>query len=183
MRNAMKERLVLAILAVFLALTTGRAFAEMGDDNSNGSADPDGSLSFAENLATFAHQTFHSGRIPQKALQLDAALYRAAIKLNPTEPRYGRALADVLLELNDIPGAMDALKSYMALVPADQTAQVQFIDLVLASDQMQSLDQRLNYLRFLLQKQQIPNPVKSEIAYRAAQLYMDRGENEKAMKM
>jgi len=36
----------------------------------------------------------------------------------------------------------------MGLVPADQTAQVQFVDLTLASPQMQSLDQRLNYSAF-----------------------------------
>ena len=157
-----------------------RALADYGDDNF---ADPYGSIALAERFATFAHQTFHQDKIPQRALQLDAALYRAAIALNPNEPRFSRALADIMLEMNDGPGAIDALKKYMALVPADQTAQTQFVDLCLASDQMQSLDQRLSYLRFLLQKQGIPNPVKSEIAFRAAQLLMDRGQNEDAMKL
>ena len=180
----MKDRRVLAIVAVILtpvilALWPGRALADFGDNSS----DPDGSIALAERFATFAHQTFHQGKIPQRALQLDAALYRAAVKLNPNEPRFSRALADIMLEMKDVPGATDALRKYMALVPSDQSAQVQFIDLCLASDQMQSLDQRLSYLRSLLQKQQIPGPVKSEIAYRAAQLLMDRGQDEEARKL
>jgi tetratricopeptide (TPR) repeat protein len=178
----MKDRLLLTILALILTLASGRALADDGDDNAS-PGDPEGSISLAEHFATFAHQTFHQDKIPAKALELNAALYRAAIKLNPNEPRFSRALADIMLEMNDVPGAMDALKKYMALVPADQTAQVQFVDLCLASDGMQSLDQRLSYLRSLLQKQQIPDPVKSEIAYRAAQLLMDRGQNDEAMKL
>ena len=145
--------------------------------------DPEGAIALAEHFCTFAHQTFHQDKIPLKALQLDAALYRAAMKLDPTEPRFPRALADIMLEMNDVPGATDALKKYMALDPADQTAQTQFIDLCLASDQMQSLNQRLTYLRFLLEKQQIPDPVKSEVAFRAAQLLMDRGQNDEALKL
>jgi len=184
----MKDRLVLALPAMILApilalaLSSGRAFA---DDNVStpSTSDPDGSVALAERFATFAHQTFHQRKIPTKALQLDAALYRAACKLDPDEPRFARALADVLLQLNDIPGATDALYKYMALEPADQTAQVQYIDLCLASPQMQSLDQRLKYLRSLLDKQQIPNPVKSEIAFRASQLLAARGEDAEAMKL
>jgi tetratricopeptide (TPR) repeat protein len=176
----MKDRFVLAIVALILSLAGGRALA---DDAPDVATDPDGSISLAEHFATFAHQTFHQDKIPLKAMQLDAALYRAAIRLNPTEPRFPRALADIMLEMNDVPGATDALKKYMALEPSDQNAQTQFIDLCLASDQMQSLDQRLTYLRFLLEKQQIPDPVKSEIAFRAAQLLMDRGQNSEALKL
>lgn len=175
----MKDRLVLLVTALFLAVASGNALADYGDGTS---ADPDGSIALAEHFATFAHQTFHQDKVPPKALELDAALYRAAIKLNPKEPRFSRALADILLEMNDVKGATEALKTYRDLVPADQTAQMQFIDLVLASDQMQSLDQRLAYLRALLQRQ-IPNPVKSEVAYRAAQLLMQRGQNDDAMKL
>jgi tetratricopeptide (TPR) repeat protein len=177
----MKDRFLFAIVALILSLAGGRALAD--DSTPDNFSDPDGSIALAEHFATFAHQTFHQKQIPTKALQLDAALYRAAMKLNPTEPRFPRALADILLELNDVAGATDALKAYMALDPADQNAQTQFVDLCLASDQMQSLDQRLTYLRFLLQKQQIPDPVKSEIAFRAARLLLERGQDDEALKL
>jgi predicted Zn-dependent protease len=175
----MKDRFVLLITAMILALASGRALADYGDQD-NG--DPDGSIALAEHFATFAHQTFHEGKIPSKAMELDNALYEAAIRLNPHEPRFSRALADILLEMNDVPKAMEALTIYRALEPADETAQVQYIDLCLASDQMQSLDQRLAYLRLLLQRP-IPEPVKSEVAYRAAQLCMQRGQRDEAMKL
>src|SRR5208283_972163 len=124
---------------------------------------------------------FRAQRIPAKALLLSADLYRAAMTLNPKEPRFPRALADVLLELDDAPGAMDALKDYLNLDNYnDQTAQVQLIDLYLSSDAMESVDDRLNNLRFLLKKQAISAPVKSEIALRAAQLLMDKGQNDQA---
>jgi tetratricopeptide (TPR) repeat protein len=176
----MKHRFVLAVFIAFLAIAAGRAPA---DDVDTSFRDPDGSIALAERFATTAHQIFRQEHIPAKALELSADLYRAAMKLNPKEPRFPRALADVLLELDDAPGAMDALRDYLNLDNYnDQTAQVQLIDLYLSSDAMQSLDDRLNYLRYLLKKQTISAPVKSEIALRAARLFMDRGQNDQAIK-
>ena len=177
----MKARWLLGIMAAILAAAVTHAHADETDKDQGD--DPDGSIALSEHFTTFAHQILRAKQLPQKALELDAALYRAAVKLNDQEPRFARALADVLMEMNDIPGAMDALKHYRDLDPADQTAQVQWIDLYLASDKLQSLDQRLSYLRYLLQVQGIPDPVKSEIALRAAQLRMQRGQQDEAMKL
>src|SRR5580700_8395866 len=102
----MKHRFVPVLIAMVLAVAVGRAFA---DDYEPTAPDPDGSAALAERLTTFAHLTFHERNIPQKALQIDAALYRAAMKLNPNEPRFARALADVLMQLNDVQGAKSAL--------------------------------------------------------------------------
>jgi tetratricopeptide (TPR) repeat protein len=178
----MKARWQFGIMAAILAAIVSRAPA---DDMTSAAAggDPDGSAALAEHFAIFAHQTLREKDLPLRALQLDAALYRAAAKLNKDEPRFARALADVLMEMNDVPGATAALKAYLAIVPSDQSAQVQYIDLCLASDQMQSLEQRLNYLRHLLQVQGIPDPVKSEIALRAAQYRMEKGQRDEAMKL
>jgi len=79
----MKDRLVLVamapilapVLVLILALSGGRALA---DDSDTSATDPDGAIALAEHLTTFAHQTFHQKKIPTKALQIDAALYRAA---------------------------------------------------------------------------------------------------------
>ncbi|MGA2442903.1 MAG: hypothetical protein ABSH08_18270 [Tepidisphaeraceae bacterium] len=180
----MKHRFVLAVFIATFAAALGRAPA---DDIDQSPQDPDGSVALAERFATSAHQVFRQKQIPANALQLSADLYRAAIKLDPGEPRFARSLADILLEVNDGPGAIQALTDYLKLdrndAREDQTAQVQLIDLYLASDAMESVDQRLNYLRFLLKKQSISGPVKSEIAVRAAQLLMDRGQNDQAMQL
>ncbi|MGD0390984.1 MAG: hypothetical protein ABSC42_18725, partial [Tepidisphaeraceae bacterium] len=175
---------MLAVFIAILAAALGRAPA---DDLDQTSLDPDGSIALAERFATISHQIFRLQHIPANALQMSAELYRAAMRLDPDEPRFARALADILLEQNDGPGALQALKDYLKLdrydAREDQTAQVQLIDLYLSSDAMESVDQRLNYLRFLLQKQAIAPPVKSEIALRAARLLIDRGQNDQAMKL
>jgi tetratricopeptide (TPR) repeat protein len=165
-----------------LVMAVGCALA---DDQPDASAptDPDGSIALSEYLVTFAHQILREDKMPPKALDLTAALYQASIRLNPTEPRFSRALADIYLEQNDTDGAVSALKTYLNLVPADQTAMVQQIDVYLRTPQMQSLVQRLHYLRSLLQIQQIPSAVRSEVALRCARLYMQRAQTDLALKM
>ena len=178
----MRNRWVLRLILAILALAVGRASADDATA-APGSTDPEGSVALAEHLATFAHQILRQQQMPAKALDLSAALYEAAIKLNPTEPRFSRALADIYLELNDTSGAITALRDYLNLRPSDQTAMVQQLDVYLRSPQMQSLDQRLRYLRGLLQVQQIPVPVRSEIALRCARLYIQRSQIPQAIKM
>src|SRR5580658_8274602 len=171
----MKDRYVLPIIFAALALTVARAWAD--DDVPQG--DPDGSIALAERFSTAAHQIFHQQPLPPRVFDLAANLYRAANRLDPEEPRFLRSLADVYMETDDVSGAISALHDYLNLdredAREDQTAQLQYIDLYLSSDQVQSVDQRLAYLRYLLQKQGIADPVKSEIALRAAQLYQQKG--------
>ncbi len=153
----MRNRWVIGLMMAILAMSMGCALADDQPDP-NAPTDPDGSITLSEYLATFAHQILRQDKMPAKALDLSAALYQATIRLNPTEPRFSRALADIYLELNDTNGAIYALKTYLNLEPADQTAMVQQIDVYLRTPQMQSLVQRLHYLRSLLQVQQIPVP-------------------------
>ncbi|MGD0461514.1 MAG: hypothetical protein ABSB74_03395 [Tepidisphaeraceae bacterium] len=178
----MRNRWAIRLMVAILAMAVGRASA---DDQTAAPAptDPDGSVALAEHLATFAHQILRQEKMPAKALNLSAALYEAAIRLSPKESRFPRALADIYLELNDTNGAVTALKDYLNLEPADQSAMVQQLDVYLRSPQMQSLDQRLRYLRTLLQVQQIPAPVRSEIALRCARIYIQRSQTPQALKM
>ena len=181
----MKQRFVLAALMVITLAAAPRPAPAQELDQA--SQDPDGSIALAERLATAAHQLFRQKPIPVNALQMSAELYRAAMKLDPGEPRFARSLADILMELNDDAGAIQALRDYLNVdkydARDDQTAQLQLIDLYLSSDAMESVDQRLSYLRYLLSKQTISASVKSEIALRAARLLMDRGQNDQAMKL
>jgi tetratricopeptide (TPR) repeat protein len=169
-------------MMAILVLAVGRAIADDQTDNTV-PGDPEGSIALSEHLATFAHQILRQEKMPAKALNLSAALYEAAMRLNPKESRFPRALADIYLELNDTPGAVTALKTYLNLEPADQSAMVQQVDVYLRSPQMQSLDQRLRYLRSLLQMQQIPAPVRSEVALRCARIYIQRSQTPEAIKM
>jgi tetratricopeptide (TPR) repeat protein len=183
MRNRLVLGLMTAVMTIgIMAMSVAPALA---DDQGNGNAtgDPDGSIALAERMATFAHQILREEHLPAKALDLSAALYDAAMALNPNESRFPRALADICFELKDNDRAVKALKAYINLQPADQTAFVQLLDLYLASPAMQSVDQRLNYLRGKLQVQQIPGPVRSEMAYRCAKLYLQRSQTDQALRM
>jgi tetratricopeptide (TPR) repeat protein len=180
----MKDRFVLPIFVAALALTVARALA---DDTDVPQGDPDGSIALSEHFSSAAHQIFHEQTLPPRVFDLAANLYRAASRIEPAEPRFLRSLADVQMQMNDVPGAIQTLHDYLNLdredAREDQTAQLQYIDLYLSSDAVQSLDQRLAYLRYLLQKEGISDPVKSEIALRAGQLYQQKGLDSEAMKM
>ncbi|HEX4056272.1 MAG TPA: hypothetical protein VHX86_18580 [Tepidisphaeraceae bacterium] len=176
----MRNRLVLGMMMVVLAMA---AIPVLADDQANPTGDPDGSIALAERLGTFAHLILREDHMPAKALNLSAALYEGAMALNPKESRFPRALADICFELKDNDRAIKALQAYLNLEPGDQTAFVQQLDLYLASPQMQSVDQRLNYLRAKLQIQQIPGPVRSEMAFRCARLYLERSQTDQAIRM
>jgi hypothetical protein len=180
----MKDRFLLPILTAAIALFVARSFA---DDTDVPQSDPDGSIALAERFSIEAHQIFRKDPLPARVFDQASNLYRAASRLEPSEPRFYRSLADVLMETNDVNGALQALADYRKLdrddAREDQTAQLQYIDLYLQSDAVQSVDQRLAYLRFLLQKQGISDPVKSEVAWRAGQLLQQKGLNKEAMKM
>jgi tetratricopeptide (TPR) repeat protein len=169
-------------MMAILVMAMGCALADDQPD-ANAPTDPDGSIALSEYFATFAHQILREDKLPAKALDLSAALYQAAVRLNPKEARFSRALADIYLELNDTSGAISALKTYLNLEPADQTAMVQQIDVYLRTPAMQSLVQRLHYLRSLLQIQQIPSAVRSEVALRCARFYIQRSQIALAIKM
>lgn len=180
-RRTMKYRLLLGAAIAMLALGAG---PESTDWNAP-PPDPSGSVALAERMEILAHQTLRSPKLPPKALDSSAALYRAAMKLDPTEPRYARSLADILLEQNDGPGAIAALTTYINQLPinGDQTAMVQLIDLILSSGTFQGADQKLNYLHSLLNKMTLAPEIRSEVAVRCANLLLERSQPDEALKM
>jgi tetratricopeptide (TPR) repeat protein len=176
----MKIRLVLTAMAVLLAMGNLTAWAQQTIPFAS---TPDGSVALAEECSIFAHQLLRGRKLTPAALRMSAALYRAAAKLDPTEPRFARSLVDVLLKLGDTEAATKALTDYRMLVPDDQTAQVQQIDLYLQSPMMQSNDQRLTYMKQLLYKKALPAEVRSEVAVRCYRLLANRADYPGALKM
>jgi tetratricopeptide (TPR) repeat protein len=143
--------------------------------------DPDGSIALSQRMESFAHQMLRTADVPAQAWNQSADLLKAAVKLDPSEPRYARLLADDLLSLDDSSGAIDALKHYLKLQREDQSAQVQLLDLFLA--QMQSADQKIAYLRGVMDKEGIPPEVRSSAAVRCAQLLAARLQDDEAIKV
>src|SRR5208282_1919321 len=71
--------------------------------------------------------------------------------------------------------------AYLKLNREDQSAQVQLLDLYLA--QMQSADQKIAYMRAVMDKEGIPPEVRSSAAVRCAQLLAARLQNDDAIKV
>ncbi|MGD1276600.1 MAG: hypothetical protein ABR964_05180 [Tepidisphaeraceae bacterium] len=174
----MKARLAL-IWAVAVITSAGPIRAQDTDNT----PDKEGSMALAQRLETFACQTLRASTVPASASAWDqsTALLKAAARLDPKEPRYLRLLIDDLLDNNDTAGAAGYVKTYLQLEPGDQTAQVRLIDLYLAD--MQGVDQKIQYLRAILAKQQLAPEVRSVAAVRCAQLFNVRAEPEEALKM
>ncbi|MDP9173643.1 MAG: hypothetical protein M3O30_07230 [Planctomycetota bacterium] len=173
----MRIRFALVFAIGALALCAGQIRADEWDTPI---PDTDGSIALAEQFASSAHQALRSGPKSAPAWGESAALYRAALRLNPAEPRFARALADTCLHQGDAAGAMEALQIFKKLKPENQVAQVQIIDLYLA--EMQSADNKLKYLHQIQNKHAIAPEIRSEAAVRIAKLLVGKSQIPEAIK-
>src|SRR6202050_1326763 len=89
-------------------LTTGHAWGQ-----------ETGQQAMAEHFEAFAYDTGPDAELPQTVWHQIASLCQAASRLDPSEPRYFRLLADARLRAGDAPGAISAFDSYLGLVPDD----------------------------------------------------------------
>src|SRR4029079_11603950 len=84
-----------------------------------------GDVVLAEKFGEMAQSSLRVKQITKSAWAESAALYREAMRLNPTEPRYPRLLVDLMLTTHDEQGAIEALTVYRKLRPNDQVPQIQ----------------------------------------------------------
>jgi hypothetical protein len=116
------------------------------------------------------------GPMDESSLKQSAALIEAATRLDPTEPRYLRLLADAKLQLHDVPGEIAAWSAYRKLAPDDRVAQVRLIDLY--AGELQTADSQQKYFGSLLDMKGISPEVKSHVATEAARLLLNRSEKD-----
>jgi len=100
------------------------------------------------------------------------SLLVAATKLDPKEPRYFRLLADAQIALHDNAGAIDSLAALRKLIPDDQIAQLEYIDLIV--DRMETVDEKLKYLQGLVPNEVIAPEIRSAAAWRCAMLLLEK---------
>lgn len=117
-----------------------------------------------------------TGEVSPAALRQSAALIEAAMHLDPGERRFPLLLVDAMEQLQDTPGEIAAWNAYRKLVPEDQVAQAQVIDLYLR--RIETADAKAAYLRGLLEKPNLPGEVKAHIAAETAALLLDRSQSE-----
>ncbi|HSV16466.1 MAG TPA: hypothetical protein VLI90_19545 [Tepidisphaeraceae bacterium] len=140
----------------------------------------EGDRVLAEQFASIAQAAIPS-KVPapelwQPMLQQVAAILQAANKLDPTNARVGRLLADADLRLHDDEGAIDALRSVRAADPKDEFAQAQTIDLY--ANKMDTAEAKIAYLKTIMGTPTVPDGVRAHAAVVCAKLLVDRGQEE-----
>jgi tetratricopeptide (TPR) repeat protein len=99
------------------------------------------------------------------------------MRLDPAEPRYPRMLYEAMLQVGDNDGALKALTAYRQTTTEaanDQLAMVQFLDL--SAKQLETADARMEFYKKFIGTGTVPEPVRSHVALRAAQLARERGQ-------
>lgn len=107
-------------------------------------------------------------------------LLQAAVRVDPQNMDAWRLLAEACEANNHDEQAREAYKQLLKLDPKNLVAQVRFLEL-LADDR--PLEQQLKLYLSALEKKTLDQQVRSEVAVRAAQLYLQRGETDNARKM
>jgi tetratricopeptide (TPR) repeat protein len=142
---------------------------------------PDGHAAMAEHFAQLAQLAVSTRAITPETLRQSVALLKAATRLNPTEVRFARLLAEAALQAGDTDTAYDAYKAVTKLDANDVGAQLRLIDLHAA--RQESADKRLEYLNGVYTHDGFAAEVRAHAAFVAAQTHFERAEASDAMRM
>src|SRR5687768_10319402 len=142
---------------------------------------PDGNAAMAEHFAQLAQLAVATRAITPETLRQSIALLKAAAKLNPTEVRFARLLAEAALQAGDTDTAYDAYKAVTKIDANDVGAQLRLIDL--HAGRQQSADKRLEYLNGVYKHDGFTAEVRAHAAFVAAQTHFERAESTDAVRM
>ncbi|HYO07769.1 MAG TPA: hypothetical protein VER17_02250, partial [Tepidisphaeraceae bacterium] len=135
----------------------------------------------AERLTSMATSLLRSQELSPALWQYCQALIHGAVRLAPDEPRFSRFLVEAAIRTGDVKTAMEALQIYRRARPDDQAAQVQAIEFYLLG--IDGAEQKLRYLRQIIDTHTAPATVRSVAAVKAAQLHAERMEDGAAQRM
>jgi tetratricopeptide (TPR) repeat protein len=141
-------------------------------------AQDSGAVALSERFAELARDVLATKSISKPQLELSATLLEAAVRENPTEPRFLRLLIEANLETGNSEGALKAISDYRKIQPQDLVAQIQLIDIYLS--RMESADQRQKYLLDLLGRDGVPSEVRAHCGVKGAKVLLDRGDDTQA---
>jgi tetratricopeptide (TPR) repeat protein len=175
MRNVMNPRPA-SLLAILLSFALVRPIARAAPAPG---IDP-GEAALAERFAETARLTLSARYITAAHWKMAAALLEGATKLNPAEPRFSRLWIEAELKADDDEAALRAVKAYLAVQPDDKVALIEYADLFAST--FDTTDKRLDYLRDKVDVQ-LPDEVRSHIAFRAYQVYWERTQYPQAKAM
>src|SRR5258706_9442435 len=113
-RTMHRRKSVAGAVMVMVVLALGGRLYAAEEKSESGPA-------LALRLTELAQRILRSEPAPSDAAMRQAeALLKAAVKCDPTEPRYARLLADSQIALHDNAGALETLTALRELQPDDQ---------------------------------------------------------------
>lgn len=140
-------------------------------------------VGLAQRFSQQAQMSLGGSGITPERLRLSASYLEIAQKLDPTDPRYPRLLAEAELQLGGKDGnelGMNALSSYLQLQPNDMVAQLRLIELHFNA--MDAADQKIKYVEQLINTPTLPAEVRAEVAVLGARLALERAETDRSGK-
>ena len=162
-----------ATFTLIVVLFASSAFAQTaGGDANNALAER--LVVQAQTILTQAR--LKTGQISTPEFHQAAALLDAAVRLDLSEPRFPRLLAEVYGNLGDVKAEVEAWGNYRRLLPDDRVAQSRVIELYLS--QIETADGKITYLKDLLTKQTLAPELKAHIAALAVPLLRQRSDEE-----
>lgn len=135
-------------------------------------ADAEAGIAMADRLVENAFAIMRSTPFAPPMWRQALALYRGATRLNPDEPRFWRLRIEAEMATGNAAGAVEALTAYRKLIPDDQWAQAQLIELYVA--RLEGADAKVSYLTNLLGRESVPADVRAHAAMLAARLLLER---------
>lgn len=184
--NRPRTWIFVAVLTLALTMTAATVKADAPIDP--------GDAALAQRLADTARLTLSVRTITTAHFKMAGALLEAAVKLDPTEPRYSRLWADAMLQVlantsardpqaavAATNGAIKALNAYVLYEPEDKPALIQLTDL--HANAFETIDKRLDYLRDWVDDTRLPEEVRSHIAMQAYLAYVERSQLPQAKNM
>ncbi len=169
-----------ALLIGIIAGIAGQARAQ--------DAVPDADVALAARVSSIGIDLLHKRQIDPADLPACAGMLKAAAKLDPSEMRYPRLLAENYLAQNDVDGAIAAIKQYRKCIadyhanePEDLGAQIELIQLNLSK--METADAKLAYTNQILGADSVNPDVRSAVAVTCAKILYERGQQGEADKM
>jgi tetratricopeptide (TPR) repeat protein len=142
----------------------------------------DADAAVAARLADMGTEMLRQKSAAEPQYRACIALLKAAAKLNPENERYPRLMVEASLAIDDVDGAIAALKQYRNIMPDDQGAQLQLIELQMSK--METLDRKLDYANQILAAgDKVAGDVRSAVAVLAARMLFERDQPSQAATM
>ncbi|HEY8668823.1 MAG TPA: hypothetical protein VIL86_19405, partial [Tepidisphaeraceae bacterium] len=166
--------------AVGLALTAPTARAAGGNEGGGAGETAAGAVSdadviFADRVCELAQGALKGKYVLPPNWKQSIILLDAAMRLNPKEPSYPLLQSEAALTIHDGDKAIEALKKYRLLDPADKVAQIKLMDLYLNT--MQTADDKVEYLKKLTGQETVSKEVRAQAAVACARVLFDRSED------